>query len=144
MREVRNFVSQSGSKDSGWSGAGAANIKIQMYMNAFECAAYGSRQLNPNKKKHGFIQKGFLVIVAAFLLSAGNYLFSINRNAVHGYRIRTLEKELSALEKEKNQLQSSEAELRSLDRTKEAGARMGMERVTEVISVERVGTVAMK
>ncbi len=113
-------------------------------MNALECTAYGGRRLAPNKKKNGFIQKGFLVIIGIFLFSAGNYLFSINENAVHGYRIRTLEKEIAVLEKEKNQLQSSEAEMRSLDRTKEASARMGMERTTDVISVERLGVVAMK
>lgn len=113
-------------------------------MNVSLSAAYSGRRLSPNKKKNGFIQKGFLVIVALCLFSAGNYLFSINQNAVHGYRIRTLEKEIASLEKEERQLQSSEAEMRSLDRTKEASARMGMERTTDVISVERLGTVAMK
>lgn len=106
--------------------------------------AYRHQRLATNQKKSGFIQKGFLVIIAALLCSAGNYLFSINQNAVHGYRIRTLEKEIATLDKEQSQLQVSEAEVRSLDRTKEAGARMGMERATEVVSVERLGTVAMK
>jgi cell division protein FtsL len=113
-------------------------------MNALECAAYGGRRLASNRKKNGYIHKGFSMIVAVFLFSAGNYLFSINQNAVHGYRIRTLEKEIASLEKERSQLQSSEAEMRSLDRTKEAGARMGMERTTDVISVERLGTVALR
>ena len=108
-----------------------------------EYGAYCERR-GATKKKSGFIQRGFLLIVAVFLFSAGNYLFSINENAVHGYRIRTLEKEIASLEKEKSQLQLSETEMRSLDRAKEAGARMGMERTTDVVSVERLGTVALR
>lgn len=113
-------------------------------MNTLENTASRGRRLAPNRKKNGFVQKGFIIIAAGFLLSAGNYLFSINQNAVHGYRIRTLEKEIAVLEKEASRLQSIEAEMRSLDRTKEAGSRMGMERATDVISVERIGTVALR
>lgn len=109
-----------------------------------EYGSYRERRNAANNKKNGFVQKGFLVIVAVFLFSAGNYLFSINQNAVHGYRIRTLEKEIAKLESENSRLKVAEAEVRSLERTKEAGARMGMERVTDVVSVERLGVVAMK
>ncbi|MBP7822712.1 MAG: hypothetical protein KA034_02770 [Candidatus Moranbacteria bacterium] len=112
-------------------------------MAYMEYGAYCERR-GATKKKSGFIQRGFLVIVAVFLFSAGNYLFSINENAVHGYRIRTLEKEIAKLDSENRELRVSEAEVRSLERTKEAGARMGMERATDIISVERVGVVAMK
>lgn len=126
------------------SGELSQKIKTHIHMDALGCAAYRGRRSVSNRKKKGFIHKGFLVIVTAFLFSAGNYLFSINQNAVHGYRIRTLEKEIAALEKEQSELQSSEAEMRSLDRTKEAGARMGMERTTDVVSVERLGTVALR
>ena len=62
-----------------------------------------------DNKKNGFVQKRFLVIVAIFLFSAGNYLFSINQNAVHGYRIRTLEKEIAKLDSENTQLRVAEA-----------------------------------
>jgi len=108
-----------------------------------EYGSYRERR-NTTNKKGGFVQRGFLVIVAVFLFSAGNYLFSINQNAVHGYRIRTLEKEIAKLESENSRLRVAEAEVRSLERTKEAGARMGMERVTDIVSVERLGVVAMK
>lgn len=84
------------------------------------------------------------MVVAVFLASAGNYLFSINQNAVHGYRIRTLEKEIAKLRDEKNQLDVRVAEERSLDRTKEVSSRLGMERTTDVVSVERLGAVAMR
>lgn len=113
-------------------------------MNALKGTAPRGRRLAPNRKKNGFVQKGFIIIAAGFLLSAGNYLFSINQNAVHGYRIRTLEKEITSLKKEESRLQSIEAEMRSLDKTKEAGARMGMERATDIVSVERIGTVALR
>ena len=109
-----------------------------------ECGAYREKRVAANNRKNGFIQKGFLVIIALFLFSAGNYLFSVNQNAVHGYRIRALEKEITVLKKESSQLRVSEAEARSLERMKDAGARMGMERATDVISVEREEVVAMK
>lgn len=113
-------------------------------MASAEFGAYRERRFTANNRKSGFIQRGFLVMVVVFLFSAGNYLFSINQNAVHGYRIRTLEKEIAKLDTENSRLRVSEAEVRSLERTKEAGARMGMERATDVVSVERLGTVAMK
>ncbi len=113
-------------------------------MTHTECIAYRERRGATNKRKGGFIQKGFLVIIAMFLFSAGNYLFSINQNAVHGFRIRTLEKEIAKLDKENGELRIYEAEIRSLEKTKEAGARMGMERAVDVILVERSGVVAMK
>jgi hypothetical protein len=113
-------------------------------MMSREYAACRDGRFASQKKKNGFIQKRFLAIVAILVFSAGNYLFSINQNAVHGYRIRSLEKEIAVLDQENSKLRISEAETRSLEKTKEAGDRMGMGRATEVISVERLGVVAMK
>ncbi len=64
----------------------------------------------------------FLLVVAmaAFFVSGGCYLYSVNQNAVQGYHMRTLEKEIALLEQKNAELRIVEADLRSLHRIEAA------------------------
>lgn len=94
-------------------------------------------------ERKGVSGKTVIFLAIFFLFSAGLYLSSINKNAVHGYQVRTLERDIANLKKENDALRIREADARSLEKTKEASARMGMERSTEVKIVERGGSVAL-
>lgn len=64
----------------------------------------------------------FLLVVAmaALFVSGGCYLYSVNQNAVQGYHMRTLEKEIALLEQKNAELRIVEADLRSLHRIEAA------------------------
>ena len=42
-----------------------------------------------------------LAVLAALFVSGGGYLYSVNQNAVQGYHMRTLEKEIDVLKQKK-------------------------------------------
>lgn len=71
-----------------------------------------------------------LVLGALFtlFLSAGLYLFSVNRNAVQGYHLRNLEKEIGTLEEKNAELRISEADLRSFYRINETKEELNMQK----------------
>ncbi len=58
-------------------------------------------------------------VMTALFVSGGCYLYSVNQNAVEGYHMRTLEKEIALLEQKNAELRIVEADLRSLHRIEE-------------------------
>ena len=77
-----------------------------------------------------------VALLALSLLSAGLYVYAVNRSAVQGYAIRTLEKDLKELKKANAELRVKEAEAKSLTRVEEGSTELRMEKsvVTNVIT----------
>ncbi len=70
-----------------------------------------------------------VALLALSLLSAGLYVYSVNRSAVQGYAIRTLEQELRQLKKVNTELRIHEAEAQSLSRIEAGSLELRMEKV---------------
>lgn len=73
-----------------------------------------------------------IVLLTLSLFSAGLYVYAVNRSAVQGYAIRTLEKDLKELKKVNAELRVREAEAKSLSRVEEGSHELRMERVDAV------------
>lgn len=86
-----------------------------------------------------------VAMIALSLLSAGLYVYSVNRSAVQGYAIRTLEKELKELKKANAELRVREAEAKSLTRVEAGSADLRMEKaeITTVLNA-RTNAVALR
>jgi hypothetical protein len=82
--------------------------------------------------KGSFQPMGFIVILFLFFASGG-YLYSVNQNAVQGFHMRQLEKEIRILKEANAQLQIDEADKRSLARIEESAEARKMKKV-EVVS----------
>ncbi|MFA9262268.1 MAG: hypothetical protein ACEQSB_02825 [Undibacterium sp.] len=86
-----------------------------------------------------------VVLIALSLFSAGLYVYSVNRSAVQGYAIRTLEKELKELKKTNAELRLREAEAKSLTRVEAGSVDLRMEKaeITTVLNA-RTNAVAFR
>lgn len=84
---------------------------------------------------------GVFSCVMLFVVMVG-YLFSVNRNAVAGYSLRTAEKRMLELGTEAQKLRIREAELRSLYGLEEASSRLDMMPIEDAILVDEPGSVA--
>lgn len=92
----------------------------------------------------GSVQRLTLGILMAIFVAGGCYLYSVNRSAVQGYHLRTLEKEIHALKQENAELKIAEADLRSLSRIESTGAELDMQKLDTVIYLEELGPVALR
>lgn len=72
----------------------------------------------------------------AIFAIGGCYLYYVNRSAVQGYHLRTLEKEISTLKQENAELKISEADLRSLYRIEASGEELHMQKFDTVTYLE--------
>jgi Tfp pilus assembly protein PilN len=81
--------------------------------------------------KGSFQPLGFVVILFLFFVG-GAYLYSVNQNAVQGFHMRQLEKEIAALKDENAQLQIKEADQRSLARLEAALQGTSMQKVSAI------------
>ncbi len=99
-----------------------------------------------NRKKKitsGSINLAFIVFI--FTVVAGVfYLYSTNSNAVQGYQIKKVEKDLFELRQVNEQLRIREADLKSLYHIEESTKNLNMEETKSVSYVEETGPVAMK
>lgn len=93
--------------------------------------------------KGSFQPMGFAVILFLFLVGGG-YLYSVNQNAVQGFHMRNLEREISALKDENAQLQIEEADRRSLARIEEVVTSTKMQKVNEVTVINEEGPIALR
>lgn len=86
-----------------------------------------------------------LAVLAAIFVSGGCYLYSVNQNAVQGYHMRSLEKEIDALKQENAELRIAEADLRSLHRIEEASLEeLQMQKPDTIKYIEERGPVALR
>jgi hypothetical protein len=102
----------------------------------------GGIKIKRNTKiSSGSINLTFAVLI--FIVVAGLfYLYSTNSNAVQGYQIKNIEKELSNLKNDNEKLRIKEAELKSLYRIEESTKNLNMEETKIVSYVEEQGPVA--
>lgn len=89
---------------------------------------------------HTFI----LLVLLVVFVAGGGYLYSVNRSAVQGYHMRTLEKEIDKLKQNNAELKITEADLRSLYRIEASGEALDMEKLENVIYLEERGPVALR
>lgn len=83
-----------------------------------------------------------VVILALLLVSAGLYVYSVNRSSVQGYAMRTHENELKQLKKINVELRVREAEAKSLTRVEAGSADLRMEKA-EITTVLNAGMNAV-
>lgn len=98
---------------------------------------------NDSGKLSGSVHILILSILMVMFVIGGGYLYSVNRSAVQGYSLRTLEKEISTLKQENAELKITEVDLRSLYRIEtEEGLRM--QKVESAVYLEERGPVALR
>lgn len=91
----------------------------------------------------GFINPVFVVLgcgVFAGLL----YLYSVNSTAVKGLEIRSIERQITQMQKEKEALKIREAELKSLHKIEQSSRDMNMLELGDVEYIEEAPKVAVK
>ncbi len=92
----------------------------------------------------GSVHMLVLGVLTALFLSGGGYLYAVNQNAVQGYHMRTLEKEINALKQQSAKLRITEADLRSLERIESSNAELQMKKLENVKYIEERGPVALR
>lgn len=89
-----------------------------------------------NWELSGSVHIVMLGVLLVIFVIGGGYLYSVNRSAVQGYHLRTLEKEIDALKQENAELKISEADFRSLYRIEASGEELHMEKIDTVTYLE--------
>ena len=84
----------------------------------------------------GSIHITILGILMIAFITGGGYLYTVNRSAVQGYHMRTLEKEINILKQDNENLRISEADLRSLYRIETVKEDLHMQKVEAPIFLE--------
>ena len=92
----------------------------------------------------GSVHMFVLGILTVMFAIGGGYLYSVNRSAVQGYHMRTIENEIDKLKEENVELKITEADLRSLYRIEAAGEELQMQKLDNVKYLEKRGPVALK
>lgn len=92
----------------------------------------------------GSVHTSLLGILMIVFVIGGGYLYSVNRSAVQGYHLRTLENEIGKLKQQNEELKISEADLRSLYRIEASGEELHMQKTDTVTYLEDRGPVALK
>lgn len=96
----------------------------------------GSARAELSGSVHLFV----VAILTAVFVSGGCYLYSVNQNAVQGYHMRTLEKEINILKQKNAELRIAEADLRSLHRIEEVSSQeLQMQKLENVKYIEERG-----
>ncbi|MEI8097019.1 MAG: hypothetical protein WCG73_02855, partial [Candidatus Moraniibacteriota bacterium] len=95
-------------------------------------------------KLAGSVHILILSVLMVIFVIGGGYLYSVNRSAVQGYHLRTLEKEIGNLKQENAELKITEVDLRSLYRIEAAEEGLRMQKVEGAVYLEERGPVALK
>lgn len=103
-----------------------------------------ARHISGSSRLSGSVHMLVLGILMAVFVASGGYLYSVNRSAVQGYHLRTLEKEIGKLKQENAELRIAEADLRSLYRIKASGEELRMEQPAVVKYLEERGPIALR
>ncbi|MEK9151174.1 MAG: hypothetical protein AAB547_00915 [Patescibacteria group bacterium] len=92
----------------------------------------------------GSVHVFVLIVFLIAFVAGGGYLYSVNRSAVQGYHMRTLEKEIDKLKQNNAELRIAEADLRSLYRIETAEEELGMQKLDTIIYLEEHGPIALR
>ncbi|MCK9378837.1 MAG: hypothetical protein M0P97_01685 [Candidatus Moranbacteria bacterium] len=109
-----------------------------------------SRTSNIVSSKKVRVNFGFVnikvVLVLLLMVTGCAYLFLVNGSAVKGYQIKSIEREISDLQKENEKLKISEAELNSLQHIEEESKNFinMSESSQQLVYIEELGPVALK
>ncbi len=108
-------------------------------------ARTGTQKITPEKGGRERLPAfGFVAILFLFLVGGG-YLYSVNQNAVQGFKMRQLENSIVSLKEDNTQLQINEADRRSLAQLEAAASETNMQKVGEVTVIrDESGEVALK
>ena len=103
-----------------------------------------SKEKKWNGELSGSAHVLILSILMVIFVIGGGYLYSVNRSAVQGYHLRTLEKEIGTLKQENAELKITEVDLRSLYRIETAEEGLHMQKVDTAVYLEERGPVALR
>lgn len=93
----------------------------------------------------GAAHVAIVVLLSLSFVSAGLYVFAVNRSAVQGYAIRTLEKDVKELKKVNTELRVREAEAMSLSQVEAGSSELRMEKAeAEKVITTHSNTVAIR
>jgi hypothetical protein len=120
---------------------GTYNLKIR---SVSRLGREGGTLANGAGKLSGAAHIFTLGILLIIFMAGGGYLYSVNRSAVQGYGMRTLEKEIDKLQQENAELKITEADLRSLYRIEASEEALAMQKPDTIIYLEERGPVALK
>lgn len=84
----------------------------------------------------GSVHMFILSVLMVVFVTGGGYIYSVNRNAVQGYQLRTLEKEMNILRDENAKLRIAEMDLRSLGRIETAEETLRMQKIDTAVYLE--------
>lgn len=115
----------------------------QVAVRKYHCQWKIKTKINKKRERRSGFASPWL-IVAAFLVFSGIYVYCINGNATKGYQIKKIEKEIEELKKENENLLIKEAELKSLYRIEESTKKLNMAETVQVSFIEEKSPVAMK
>lgn len=107
-------------------------------------SALGSRKDGALSGVKGSSQIFILGVFVMLFIASGVYLYSVNRNAVQGYHLRALEKEIAILSEANAQLRISEADMRSFYRINERKDELQMQKTEALKYLENKETLAFK
>jgi|SRR6185369_6070972 len=110
----------------------------QNFVTSFSPKKSSSRELS------GSVHLLVLAVLTALFVTSGCYLYSVNRNAIQGYHLRTLEKEIYSLKQQNAELRITEADLRSLNRIEGSEEELHMQKLMNIKYLEERGPVALK
>jgi cell division protein FtsL len=79
----------------------------------------------------GFFRTDIAFLILLFFVGVlGMHVYSVNSNAVQGYQVRQLEKEIASRQEENARLKIREADVRSFQRIDEARESLSLDQVT--------------
>lgn len=107
-------------------------------------AANSQRREALKAELSGSVHLFVLGILTLMFAIGGGYLYSVNRSAVQGYHMRTIENEINKLKEENVELKITEADLRSLYRIEASGEELQMQKLENVKYLEKRGPVALR
>lgn len=84
----------------------------------------------------GSVHIALLGMLMMTFVGGGIYLYSVNKSAVQGYHMRTLEKEIGVLKQENENLRISEADARSLYRMETVREDLHMQKIEAPLFLE--------
>lgn len=87
---------------------------------------------------------GSFGLLLFLVLLSGMYVFSVNSNAVQGYRMRHLEKGIAEMQEENARLRIAEADMKSFQRIEEASGSLALERADAPQYFEERDIVAIR
>jgi len=93
----------------------------------------------------GFFRTDMSFFVLLFFVGVlGMHIYSVNSNAVQGYQVRQLEKEISLMQEENARLKIQEADVKSFQRIDEARESLSLDQVINPQYFEERDVVASR